>query len=127
MVSGLIGLAKILLMVQAAQSSVTGTIHDGETGQPITDAIVALADLDRSVVTDAGGRYSFTDVPPGPQHLTVTRIGYAPRTLHALVPGEGSLQINIALHPLPMQLPALVVRSTVPVRGVEGNDSTPFP
>jgi len=127
MLIGLFGVAKILILVQTTQASVVGTISDGESGQPLADAIVALADLDRSVVTDLSGRYSFSNVPPGPQHLTVQRIGYSRRTLHALVPGEGRLQINIALHPLPLQLPALVVRSTVPVRGVESNDSTPFP
>ncbi len=79
------------------------------------------------MVSDSLGRYAFVDVPPGPQHLTIQRIGYAPRTLHALVPGEGRLQINIAVHPVPIQLTTIVVRSTVAVRGVESGDSTSLP
>jgi hypothetical protein len=127
MILQLLGAARILLVVQATQSTVAGTVRDGDSGRLLADAIVALTDLDRSVVTDSSGRYRFADVPPGPQHLTIQRIGYAPRTLHALVPGEGPLQINIALHPVPVQLPAIVVRSAVAVRGVEAGDSTPFP
>jgi hypothetical protein len=123
----LLGIAKILLLVQAPQSSVAGTIRDSDSGQPLPDAVVVLTDIDRSVVSDSSGRYSFADVPPGPQHLTTKCIGYAPRTLHALVPGEGRLQINIALQPVPMQLATIVVRSTVAVRGLENADSTPFP
>jgi hypothetical protein len=127
MLIGPLGIAKILLLVQVAQSSVAGTIRDDETGQPLADAIVALTDVNRSVVSDSLGRYTFVDVPPGPQHLTIRRIGYAPRTLHALLPGEGRLQINIALQPVPMQLATILVRSTVAVRGVESGDSTLVP
>lgn len=127
MVIGLLGAAKLLLIVQATQSSVAGVIRDGESGHPLADAIVALTDLDRSVVSDSSGRYLFRDVPPGPQHLSIHRIGYAPRTLHALVPGEGRLQIDVTLHPVPLRLPGIVVRSTVAVRGVESGDSTPYP
>jgi hypothetical protein len=117
----------MLLLVQAAQPTVAGTIRDGESGEPLAHAIVALADLDRSVTSDSGGHYRFSAVPSGPQHLTVRRVGYAPRTLDALVPGEGELEINIALRPVPMQLPAIVVRSTMELRGIESGDSTPFP
>jgi carboxypeptidase family protein/TonB-dependent receptor-like protein len=123
----LFGLTQLLLLVQATPPSIAGTIRDGETGRPLADAIVALTDIDRWVVSDSGGRYLLADVPSGPQHLTIQRAGYAPRTLHALVPGDGRLQIDISLHPVPMQLPALVVRSPVPVRGVEIGDSTSLP
>ncbi|MFL5493599.1 MAG: carboxypeptidase regulatory-like domain-containing protein [Gemmatimonadales bacterium] len=118
---------EMLLVLQATQPTVAGTIRDGESGAPIARATVALADLDRSVVTDSAGRYRFSAVPSGPQHLTVRRIGYGPRTLDALVPGEGELEINVALRPVPMQLPAIVVRSTMELRGLEAGDSTPFP
>lgn len=71
---------EMLLLLQATQPTVAGTIRDGESGEPLAHAIVALADLDRSVVSDTNGRYSFFSVPPGPQHLTVRRAGYAIRT-----------------------------------------------
>lgn len=126
MILELLGAARILLLVQATQSSVAGTVRDGESGQALPGTIVALPDLERSVECDSAGRYVFAEVPAGPQHLTIQRIGYAPRTLHALVPGEGRLQIDIALRPVPLRLPAIVVRSTVIVRGVESGD-TPVP
>src|SRR3954470_20406473 len=127
MLIGVLGIAKLLLVIQASQASVAGTIRDSENGQPLDGALVALADLGRSTVTDSSGRYSFSDVPTGPQHLTIQCIGFAPRTLHALVPTEGRLNIDIALHPVPTHLPAIVVRSAVPVRGMDPRDRTPFP
>ncbi len=123
----LVGAAKVLLMVQASQASVAGTVRDGESGDPLPDAVVALLDIDQAVVSDSRGRYQFPSAPPGPQHVTVKRIGYAPRTLHALVPSEGQVEINIALHPEPMRLQPIEVRAAIAIRGVERGDSTTFP
>ncbi|HZI73852.1 MAG TPA: TonB-dependent receptor [Gemmatimonadales bacterium] len=115
------------LITQGTQAQIAGVVRDAETGRPVAEAVVDLPDLDRLVVTDSLGRYRFSDLSPGPQHLTVRRIGYAPRTLHALVPSDGRLQIDIALHPVPVRLPNLVSHSGIALRGLEPADTTPFP
>jgi hypothetical protein len=124
----LLGLLAVgyVLFAQATPSRIAGLVRDAESGRPLAEATVALPDLNRTVTTDSLGRYGFTGVPPGPQHLTVRRIGYAPRTLHALVPNQGRLQIDLSLQPIPLQLPQLVVRSRVPVRGIDEGDSALF-
>jgi hypothetical protein len=123
----LLGAVRLMLAVQASQATVAGTIRDQESGAPLDGAVVALTDLDRAAVSDRSGRYRLDAVPPGPQHLSVKHIGYAPCTIHALVPGQGSLDIDFSLHPMPLQMPTIVVRSTVAVRGLEEGDSTPYP
>ncbi len=123
----LVGALKLLLAVQASQAALAGTIRDGESGKPLAGAAITLTDVGRTTVSDSAGRYRLAEVPSGPQHLSVKRIGYSPRTLHALVPGGGELEIDLSLHPVPLQLPTIVVRSSVPVRGLEPGDSTPFP
>lgn len=123
----LLGALKVVLAVQASQAALVGTIRDGESGAPLAGAAVALTDLDRNAVSDSTGRYRLSAVPSGPQHLSVKRIGYAPRTMHALIPGQGQLEIDLSLHPAPLQLPIIVVRSSVAVRGLEEGDDTPFP
>lgn len=122
-----LGAAKMLLAVQTTGSAVTGLIRDAETGGPLPGAVVVLADLSRSTVSDSIGRYTFTEVPSGSRPVTVQVLGYAPRLLRALVPAEGRVEINISLTPLPMLLPALVVQSPVPLPGAENDDSTAFP
>ncbi|HEU5305022.1 MAG TPA: TonB-dependent receptor [Gemmatimonadales bacterium] len=117
-----IQLLRVLLAVQAGQATVAGTVRDEETGEPLAGALVALPDLDRSTATDEAGHYLLLDVPPGPQHLTVRFIGYTPRALHALVPSDGRLDINIALHSEPVRLHTIEVRSRVPVRGLEDSE-----
>src|SRR3954463_14956152 len=126
MLIGVLGIAKLLLVIQASRASVAGTIRDSENGQSLDGALVALADLGRSTLTDSSGRYSFSDVPPGPQHLTIQRIGFASRILHALVPTEGRLHLDIALHAVATRLPPIVVRSPIVLRGTDAV-STPFP
>ena len=122
----LIGGIKLLIAVQAAQATVAGTVRNSETNEPLPGLVVALMDLSRATVTDSVGRYVFQDVSPGPHHVTVRSIGFAPRTLHALVPQHGMLEINISLVPVEVRLPTLTVRHSVPVRGI-GDDVTPSP
>lgn len=115
------------MATQAPSPRLAGTVRDAETGRPLAGAVIHLTDLDRAVVTDSLGRYLLRDVPAGPQHLAVRRIGYGARTLHALVPRSGELLLHVLLRPEPIALETLDVRLAVPVRGVEIDDSTAFP
>ena len=114
-------------MVFAMQGAVAGIVRDGETGTPLAGAVVALPDVERATVTGPDGRYALHKIPPGPQHLTVRMIGYAARSLHALVPPEGRLEINVSLRAEPTRLRTVEVHAPVIVRGLDAADSTPFP
>ncbi len=109
----------LLLAVQVAQAGVGGTIRGELTGVPLGGALITLSDLDRAVLTDAQGRFGFGALPPGPHHVTIARHGYESRTLHALVPRTGQLELNIALQPAPVELDGLVVEPRLPIRGTE--------
>lgn len=123
----LLGLLNVAITLQATQASVVGTVRDAETGRPLASVSVLLPDLERSVSTDREGRYYLRQVPPGPHHLTVRSIGFAARTLHALVPRSGELEINVSLRPEPVRLRTLEVTSVVPMRGVENPDRVLYP
>lgn len=119
---------RLVLVVQATQASVTGTVRDERTGLPLAGVLVTLTELGRETSTDPAGGYRLPDVPPGPYHLDMRLIGYAPRTLHAFVPRTGGLEINVSLRPHPVPLPPIEVRPrpTVAVRGMEPGDAA-FP
>jgi hypothetical protein len=110
----------------AAQATVTGIVQDELTGEPLAGAAVQLPELHRATATGSDGRYKLQFVPAGPQKLTVRFVGHAPRTLQALVPVEGQLEINVSLLPEPLHLPTVEVRTRAIVRGMEGG-LTEFP
>jgi hypothetical protein len=120
------GALSILLATQANQATITGVVRDSETGDTLAGAVISLPDHDRSALSDENGRYVLRNVAAGPQHLTIRIIGYAPRTLHALVPRQGVLEINVSLRATAIQLPRLEVHAPIALRAVEGGD-TAFP
>jgi hypothetical protein len=101
---------EILIVAQAVNATIGGTVRDESTGQPLTGVVVALPDLSRVTVTSDEGTWLLRDVPAGPHHLSVEGIGYSSRTLHALVPRSGHLAIDITLRPDPVVLPRVDVR-----------------
>jgi hypothetical protein len=117
----------LILVAQAALVPVAGTVRDADSGEPLASAVVKLTDLDLTTWTNEYGRYSF-EVPPGTQHVTVTRFGYTARSFDALVPQNGTLGIDIALRREPILMPPIEVRGRVSIRGLEPRPFAPaFP
>jgi hypothetical protein len=71
---------------------VTGVVTAADTGRPV-DAATLLLTLDgsrpRSVVTDADGAFTFTDLPAGRYHLAAEKAGYLKVELGQHEPGSG--------------------------------------
>ncbi len=110
--------AAVLLSLQSAQAVVAGSVRNGATNEPLAEAIVSMSDMNRRVLADSAGHYVFRQVPAGPHHIAVRALGFAPRTVHALVPTGGVLEINVALVPSKTRLPTLFVRPAIAVRGM---------
>jgi hypothetical protein len=120
--------AEILLATQLLPATIVGTVRDEQSSAPLSGAVVALPDLDRATLTDEVGRYELSGTPSGPHHITVRLLGYAPRTLHALVPPEGTLTIDILLRPEPLRMASVqVVGPRAVVRGLDSTETRPFP
>ncbi len=115
----------LIFALQGGQATISGVVRSSDGASAVAGAVVALTELDRATTTDANGRYVIASVSPGPHHMVIRRIGYTPRTLHALVPVSGILEINISLSAIPIaaRLPAVIVRRPVAMRGSSGTDS----
>src|SRR5882672_821196 len=122
-----LGSLKVLLLAQAMQGTVVGRVWDAETAEPVTGAVVTLTGLNRATATDETGRYEFRQVPAGQQEITVHFIGFARRSLHALVPREGQLEIDVWLLAEPVRLTTIDVRAPVIVRGLDAGAEAAFP
>ena len=99
--------------LQAGGATVTGVVRNAESEQPLVGAVVVMTDDQRSTLTDAMGRYVLRDVTAGPHHLSIRALGFGVRTLHALAPTAGVLDLNVSLTPIHTRLATLVVRPIV--------------
>ena len=119
---------KILFAFQATrQAAVAGVVRAADTGDPVVNASVAMPELGRTAISDTVGRYELRGIPAGPQHVSVRAIGYAPRTLHALVSRAGVLEIDVSLSRVTHRLPVVAVRPPMAVRGTAHDDPFRFP
>lgn len=71
-VAGLAWAAPVL----AQQATISGRVLDQVSGRPIPDAVVLLVGTNIQVTTDAEGRYTLRNVPPGRVQIRAARIGY---------------------------------------------------
>jgi TonB-linked SusC/RagA family outer membrane protein len=97
---------------QAQEASITGTVTDQATGDPLEAARVILVRQNRIETTGREGRFTFRNVPPGAHQVRVLRVGYQPVSDSAAVaPGE-TVTLDFALTPTPVQLDEIVTTAT---------------
>ncbi|MAO63797.1 MAG: SusC/RagA family TonB-linked outer membrane protein [Balneola sp.] len=69
----------VLVSVSAAfaqSTTVTGTVTDAETGEPIPQVAIYIADLSTGAATNIDGEYSIDDVDYGTYTFRVSSVGY---------------------------------------------------
>jgi TonB-dependent receptor len=81
--------------VQAQESGpvggIRGSVKDEDFGDPIENARVTIQELNLSVMTAAGGAFSFSDVAPGVYTLSFAKGGYTRKTKTEVLVRPGQL------------------------------------
>ena len=95
--------------VDAQGGSIAGTVTNRATGAPVPGAQVAVAGAPLRALTDAGGRFRFSDVPGTTAVLQVRVIGY--RAVEDTV-AVGSSDVRIGLDQKALELSQVVVTGT---------------
>lgn len=80
----------------AQSGSLTGTVTDGETGDPLPGSNVFLEEIERGASTDANGEFEITGIEPGTYTVRVTFIGYSDHTQQVEI-GNTEEVLNIEL------------------------------
>ena len=91
-----------------SRATVTGEATEAESGDPVASAYITVEGTTLAAITDSGGQYRITRVPPGPQVLAVRRLGYAPVRVPLTVPASGVLVQNVVLARSVLRLPTVV-------------------
>ncbi|HYE87977.1 MAG TPA: TonB-dependent receptor [Vicinamibacterales bacterium] len=77
-------------------TSLSGTITQAETNQPLSGALVVIDELRREVRAGEDGSYRFDDVPPGQYHVGVRAEGYSTRRTEVTI-GTTPQTLNLAV------------------------------
>ena len=92
--------------------SITGTVRDQGTGDPVASAQVFLEGLNLGALTQANGSYTIGDVPAGSHTLTVQFLGYRSESVVVTIVAGQSVVQNFFLSQQALQLDELVVTGT---------------
>jgi iron complex outermembrane receptor protein len=79
-------------------TTLSGTLVDSVTLQPIPDAVVVIDELGRQSRSDAQARFTFEAVPPGEYHLSVRADGYSSRRTEVVV-GTAPVTLELTIDP----------------------------
>lgn len=96
----------------AAQGTVTGTVSEAGTGEPISGAQIVIAGTNVGSLTNSQGEFTVPGVPAGVQTVRVTRIGYSAASQSVSVSDGGTATANFALEESVVELDAVVVTAT---------------
>ena len=95
-----------------AAQTVTGTVRDQATGNPVNAAQVFIEGLDLGSLSQSDGQYLILNVPAGTHTVTVQSIGYRSESAEVTVPAGESVIQNFFLASQALQLDELVVTGT---------------
>jgi TonB-linked SusC/RagA family outer membrane protein len=96
-----VGIALLLGAIPASAQTrtVTGTVTDAQTGQPIEGARVAIRGTTLATATGAAGQFTLGNVPAGEVTVTIRHIGNNPVDIR-LVVGQNDLRATLTRDPL---------------------------
>ena len=94
----------------AAAGSIEGTVTDARTGAVVADAMVRVDSTRLGAITDEAGRFRIHQVPAGHASLTVSRVGYARRSVDVTV--NGAVRVDVSLGAEAAVLSPVVVSAT---------------
>ncbi|PYP16958.1 MAG: hypothetical protein DMD54_08370 [Gemmatimonadetes bacterium] len=96
-------------LTAAQHPSLSGTVVNAETGEPIPYAIIELAPRGRLRLSDMGGRFRIDTVEPGTHRLVVRQIGYRPFDSTLTIPLASQPGLIVHLTRLGILLPPVTV------------------
>lgn len=82
---------------QTGEGTLTGRVSESGSGRSLEGAIVTISDARYRDYTDASGRFSITDIPPGDYEVTITYVGLESEQATVSVRADQTTTINTDL------------------------------
>ncbi|WP_372917007.1 TonB-dependent receptor domain-containing protein [Salegentibacter sp.] len=90
-----------------AQNNIEGTITDLASDEPIFGATVYLPGLEKGVLTDLDGKFSFKNLPNGNHKIVVSSVGYSTYSGEIKIPTSASF--DLGLKPSAIEMEEVIV------------------
>ena len=108
----------LLLFPQIISASVTITIRDNDTGEPIPDAIISIDGTWNGFVSDKQGRFRIESVPKQ-KEILITAFGYQSKTLSIDRSETDSANLEIYINALPFLQDQTIVSATGVIKSTQ--------
>ena len=96
----------------AQQATLTGTVTDRQTGEPLAAVQVFIAEPGIGALTQQNGRYLLAGVPAGTHSVAAQRIGYTSVTLEVTVTADETTLLDFQLTEEALGLDEIIVTGT---------------
>ena len=105
--------------LHAQSGTVAGRVVSAEGTEPIPGATILLAAIERGGSTDIDGRFLIGGIPPGPQSITVSSLGYVAREIEITIIAGDTLFVDVVLEPEESEEEEVVVTGTRTRRSID--------
>ena len=107
------------VIVSAQQGTIIGRVTALGTNEPLVDSRVTIVNTTAITTTNAEGRYTLRNVPPGQLVVRVLRVGYTEQKKSVTVSPGQSLTVDFSLEQAIVKLADVVTTATGEQRKVE--------
>ena len=107
----------------AQQGTITGVVTDQLNNLPVAGARILLGNTNRTVLSNASGRYTLSAVPAGSYDLRVIAVGFASQTHGVQLLAGGTASADFALSRAVISLDEVVVTATGEQRARESGNA----
>jgi len=95
-----------------AQHTVEGIVLDDETGAPMVSATVQLPEINRAVVTNRSGRFTFNNISEGSYKIRISFVGHKTISREIRVPDDTGEILEFVLEEELLQSEELIVTAS---------------
>ena len=110
--AGILGLSLTAGTAMAQTGTVTGTVTDRSTGQPLNGVQVSVVGTNRGGLSDGRGRFLIPAVPAGEHQVQAVFIGYRTEQKAVTVTAGGTAQVEFDLAVSAVSLQEVIVTGT---------------
>ena len=98
---------------QTSSGTITGTVKDTETGQPVVGANITLRGSFIGAATDAKGKFQLLRVPVGGHSVIVSMLGYERLAIEGVIVARDQVRrLDVMIRSVPLQTEPVIITAS---------------